>query len=357
MKTKISKKSVDSIRRRETARASVLTVKKFSRKCSSVTMSFPKAKTKKSSLKKFLRLTKKRLTFSLARIGIMKIIVINLAIGINLLGVSSIGGTASFFTDSEISRGNTLAAGTLDFSLISPTENFVRIQKVSFNIDSGDASSRKVAIQSEGKVPFDYFVSVENLSDDLDYCNSLKIIAKLENETSYTGDLSNFKTPNTTITDDKDNWFFAVYSENANFLNKNCSFNLVFQGWQTGDGIDFEKGNFSDEESLENKLESLYDTPDQSDDEGENTDEDEGEDENVDEDGKDEDEDIDEDNEELNEDKNNNDKNKNEEEDGQKSNEIRIDTSLEKGINDSGNKNAEEIDDIKNKSEEEIILT
>lgn len=254
MKRKITNRSVDSVKKRNSRRNLTLDTKKLSKKLTKFEAFALTSKPKKSIIKKsyidFLKSFKK--TSGLSAIILLVIF--------GWLGISQVGRTTAYFIDMETSQNNTFSTGTLDFSLASDTGNFVSLESTSFNIslNSGGDATRNITIINEGSLPFDYYADAENITGDQAFCADLAITASREGEIIFHGLLSDFisiNSPKITLTGTQDEWNFQLDpADSTEHPNKNCSFDLVFRGWQTGEDITSGIGQFNDEEQLENSL-------------------------------------------------------------------------------------------------------
>lgn len=164
-------------------------------------------------------------------------------------------GVSGYFSDLESSTENVLSTTTLDFSL-SKTDN-TPLSSPFFNLSSfkpGDSASESARIKKDGELDFLYNISAVQSSGDSGLCNALQIEAKLDGATQYTGSLTGLNlAPPVTITSDQDDWTFIVSlaSSDPSLKNKTCSFNIIYQGWQTdSDGT----WGFTDEETLSNSV-------------------------------------------------------------------------------------------------------
>ena len=101
------------------------------------------------------------------RKSILKIVVFLMIVVLNWMGISAIGRTFSYFSDTENSPGNSYQAGTLDFSLRSGQNNFVPAEKAS-NMKPGDSVARDIYIKKEGELSFKYNAVSEPVDGECD---------------------------------------------------------------------------------------------------------------------------------------------------------------------------------------------
>ena len=197
------------------------------------------------------------------RKSILKIISLFLIIGLNYSGLFAVGETMAYFNDKEISENNVYTAGTLDFSLFSPHDNFVSEEKVKVeNMKQGDVVMRMIQVHQEGNLPFKYTIRTEKVSGDDDFCDALELKARLEGEIKYPAagenSLMSFNFPPVEMIDPPgiDSWQFKILlPDNApdNLQNKTCEFKFVFEGWQ--DNVEnYKENGFDDVEEIGNEL-------------------------------------------------------------------------------------------------------
>ena len=106
----------------------------------------------------------------------IKISCLLLIIGLNWAGLSAIGETIAYFSDTENADTNSLKTGTLDFSLRSGQGNFGPSIKAG-NMMPGDSVTRDIYIKKQGSLPFKYQAHSEfvDSSCDEDLYNALEL--------------------------------------------------------------------------------------------------------------------------------------------------------------------------------------
>ena len=136
-----------------------------------------------------------------------------------------------YFKDTETSNGNTMTAGTLDFSLSSATG-------FSPNVTPTQTSDRAISIIQAGSLDFNYTVQSNTVVGDL--CTYLTLSASLGGVNKYTGTISGFNYNAGQFSTAGGNWQFTanLTSSDGSLQNKTCSFNLIFNGTQIG-GVGF----------------------------------------------------------------------------------------------------------------------
>ncbi len=319
MKSKILKKSVDSIRERKSRRSFVLDIKKISKKRSITEILKNNNAASKKTLPKFytnrMLFIKKPVLMPLAQKSAMKITAGILIISLNWLGIFAIGRTTAYFIDSEISQGNIFSAGTLDFSLTSPTDDFVPQDECDdsdneddigrhannghnddckkngnghdgdFKDDNGSKNleneqalenndkdknftylMREVQIEKIGSMDFQYAPSIKDIAGDLNFCDNLTLQVKLADKIIYSGIISNFNFENNPFAISEkgaDIWSFIITipdtdNEHYGKNNKNrgndgsCQFDFSFRAWQLNLGREY---GFGTEKEIHNVIE------------------------------------------------------------------------------------------------------
>lgn len=170
-----------------------------------------------------------------------KIIALLLITALNTGSLLAIGETFAYFNDTEDSLINSIAVGTLDFSLSSGT----------FQLTPGESNEmlKTVSVVNEGSLDFQYSIYADNIQGDL--CDDLLIKAdNLETAGTdcATSSLSAFNCTGNQITDPLDNWEFAIIRTDEN-NSGTCDFDFVFDGKQ----ISCPNG-FSDTETLSSSI-------------------------------------------------------------------------------------------------------
>ncbi|MCX6764455.1 MAG: TasA family protein [Candidatus Nealsonbacteria bacterium] len=184
---------------------------------------------------------------------ILKISALSLIVLLNWNALSIIGETIAYYNDTEDSNANFYQAGTLDFYLSSPTPNFIPLETVA-NMKAGDTITREISIIQEANTnQFKYNIKTVQAGGNLDFCNLLKLEAKLNGETKYSDGLMNLNIdPLIVIGDDKqDDWLFTVTlpSDVIFVPGEVCQVKFVFDGSQTRNDLAFGQG-FNDTEEI-----------------------------------------------------------------------------------------------------------
>lgn len=97
----------------------------------------------------------------------IKIISLLLIIGLNWTGLSAIGTTFAYFSDTGVSSINTFGMGSLDFSLRSGQGNFVP-PEIASNMAPGQSVARDIYIKKQGSLQFKYKAHSEPVSGSCD---------------------------------------------------------------------------------------------------------------------------------------------------------------------------------------------
>ncbi len=162
-----------------------------------------------------------------------------LIIGLNWFGLSLVGETTAFFNDLENANDNSLAAGTLDFSLYAPGD-------FSLNFTPSDETMRLVWVENQGTLGMKYKVEAEGLIGSL--CDKVNVTAKRNGEEKYQGSLNGLSSETLELNSGQDEWnFFFSFGggDPAGYFNTPCQFDLVFKGWQDNKD-NYEEGGFND---------------------------------------------------------------------------------------------------------------
>ena len=158
--------------------------------------------------------------------AISKTVAVLLLVSLNSFALSQVGNTFSIFNDVESSKDNTYTAGIIDFTLaLSPFSN-----DAWSNLVPGTTTAQDIDVEPhQFSNPFFYFASSTNLTGDSAFCNSINVLATLNGDTMYNGPLSDLLTATTTLIAQ---WNLE-FSNNQNFFNSVCQFDIDFNGWQT----------------------------------------------------------------------------------------------------------------------------
>ncbi|MEA2098309.1 MAG: lamin tail domain-containing protein [Patescibacteria group bacterium] len=167
----------------------------------------------------------------------LKIISLLLIVGMNWSAISLLGETEACFNDVELSEKNIMETGILNFEL-SSEDDFAP------EVTLGQKAIREIDVENlDSTTDFKYGVRVEeNPVGDL--CGYLYLDDGTSNEP-----LNSFDSEKVLFSE-KQEWIFkASLDGNGEFWqNKECKFNLVFEGQQDDDG------GFSDIEIIENTV-------------------------------------------------------------------------------------------------------
>ena len=212
--------------------------------------------------------------------SISKILIILIFFGLNWAGISAIGETFAYFSDTENSNSNTYQTGTLDFSLRSGQTNFVP-PEIANNMSPGESVTRDIYIKKDGSLPFQYDSHSEptpsTSSCDLEFYDLLELkvwynwyddIGK-HMDLKYDGFLKDFdfaidtdlQIPNShpyyynVFYGPNEHWFYfrVTYpSEASKLTGQQCEFKFIFEGWQTN--LVNSSSGFSDTEEIHSTL-------------------------------------------------------------------------------------------------------
>ena len=187
-----------------------------------------------------------------------KILALTIILSINFMGT-----TSASLSDAEKSYENTFAAGSVDLSLKDRGGALLASPLFGISVmKPGDSETKIVKVTKEGTLDFQYSVRVLKTGGDDNLCNALKIEARLDGVSRYSGSLTSLNlNPAATISGGEDSWDFTVRLESADtgLQSQTCSFDLIIKGWQIGSD-----GNWglTDTESLTNSVSTTtWDTP------------------------------------------------------------------------------------------------
>ncbi len=178
---------------------------------------------------------------------IFKTAAVFLIIGLNYSGFFAVGQALAYFFDNEAASGS-FSAASLDFSLLDSDWTPVEYK---INLDLGNSTLKDVGMINNGTLSFQYTAETNNFSGDTGFCGGLNLTAKLLGKEMYNGSLTGFLS---TATSTINTWNYKINMP-ANFQNSVCSFDFLYNGWQT-DMPFYGSGGFSDTEKVGNKISS-----------------------------------------------------------------------------------------------------
>jgi|GEM_PF-2099425 len=176
-----------------------------------------------------------------------KTIALLLIINLSSFSLAQVGSTVSILNDTETSGGNEYVAGVLDFTLnISPFSNDAWT-----NLTPGTTTARDVDVEPNIlSNPFVYYASSTNFVGDRTFCDAINVIATLDEDVMYDGPLTELLSATTTVIDA---WNLE-FSNNQNFFNSVCQFDIDFNGWQTRHDYPEYHDGYSDTEKTTHTL-------------------------------------------------------------------------------------------------------
>lgn len=179
---------------------------------------------------------------------ISKCISLLLIIGLNWAGISAVGSTWAYFNDTEMSEGNSMAAGVLDFTLDSESD-------FAPEANLGQDSERTIMVEDMAStMDYNYKVSVDN-TDNIpvgDLCGYLYLKDNVSGALQQP--LTSFVSSEVLYPDISD-WTFTASLNvplDSGWEGKTCAFDFIYEGWQ--DNIAFGAGGFSDVERISNVI-------------------------------------------------------------------------------------------------------
>lgn len=184
--------------------------------------------------------------------SLVKIAVLCLIVALNWTGLSAVIETFAYFNDVEDSPQNVLAAGTLDFYLLSSPDNFF---PPTFTL--GESATRTISLINIDNIP-KYTVNAANFAGAL--CDYLNLEANLDGDgVEYSGKLIDF-TYGPIVFEEPEDWTFTLTlpaDAPETVLGETCQFNFVFFGSQVKNDLIFGQG-FTDTEEIDNKIAAAF---------------------------------------------------------------------------------------------------
>ena len=180
-----------------------------------------------------------------------------------LVSLVFVNSTLGYFSDIEVSSGNTLETGTLDLGVYS-LQGFTGGNLM----EPGDVVTRDIYFQNLGNNPFWYRANYEYVSGNEDLCQGLQLRV-LYNGTivKYSGSLADFDDfdtnspthdPQLVLVPGSEQLFVfeLTLPSNAGYLlEKTCTFDIRVKAWQVG-LLETESG-FWDEETIESTVSTV----------------------------------------------------------------------------------------------------
>jgi hypothetical protein len=187
---------------------------------------------------------------------IAKLTAILLILGLNWSGLSAVGTTVAYYSDTETSSENAHVAGSLDFLL---DQGDWMPAGGELDLNPGESVSRDITVVDHGTVPFKYIVRPQQTGGDNVFCGELELEAFLEDVSVYSGALFDFVSATTTFGAEADDWTFDVALPGGapEYDGEICEFDFFFSGWQTT--LPDEGKGFHDEERSSNTLQTSAD--------------------------------------------------------------------------------------------------
>lgn len=167
-----------------------------------------------------------------------------LIFGLNWFGILSVIDAFAFFNDIESSERSLMNSAILDFSVQSASD-------FSPQMTPSEGAMREFSVVNDGSSDINYDISI--LVDDSGLCRKTNVSVSRNGNVVYSGELRNFNLINLNLEiSDSDNYIIesTLQDFDNSLWGKTCKFDLMFSGLQV------KKIGFSDEEILENVLES-----------------------------------------------------------------------------------------------------
>lgn len=176
-----------------------------------------------------------------------RVAVILLIVSVNWVGLSALGSTVSYFSDSERSLGNLLAAALLDLTTSDGTGERRTLQ-------CGGTQEYHIAVSTHiNSLTTTYAAEAEMIGGDTAFCEALGLTALKDGKEVYQGPLLEF------ATDPQEGaaaWQFLVsLPDDATHIphKAECDVDLVFRGWCTDVEL-FSESGFNDIERVPLRL-------------------------------------------------------------------------------------------------------
>ena len=140
-----------------------------------------------------------------------------------LVGISTIGGTVSYFSDVEKSIGNFFTADPLYFSVVLATSTI--------EMSAGDQLVVPEMVPGDTSEPAQYYVRASMLSGNAGLCDAIHVLATAPLPTD--AQLAGLQTATTT---DTGPWALTLYLApgSAPAVGSSCTIDLIYTGWNAG---------------------------------------------------------------------------------------------------------------------------
>lgn len=166
-----------------------------------------------------------------------------LIVALNWVGLLGVGSTLSYFTDTEVTTGNTFLAGKLDVTLQNDSlESLIGVEAL------GEVDYASLVGIVAGSISAQYTVHVAQVSGDTDFCNALDVEATRNGFVQFSGALEDFSLP---PIDEFGVWEFEFDVPPLQAVGHGdvCDFDIAFTGFQKNVATSTESG-FIDEEKV-----------------------------------------------------------------------------------------------------------
>lgn len=165
--------------------------------------------------------------------SVKKIVAVLLMVAMNAGGLTAVFGTRAYFSDTEVSYGNTFRAGTVDV--------FVASSEFSPAIDSdtGDFAKSVLVAQNIGSLPFDYQISVATTTEESLLCPRLEIAVSSDQGETFSAPaaVETFATSSSMDSGATKNLVLRATLKDgvafADAAGKTCEFVLSVDAWQS----------------------------------------------------------------------------------------------------------------------------
>ncbi|MFA6526502.1 MAG: lamin tail domain-containing protein [Candidatus Buchananbacteria bacterium] len=179
-------------------------------------------------MRKLKKIKRNKADSSIACDSWLKMIAILLLLSLNWTGLFAVSETRAYFSDQEQSAANFTAA-TLDLSAPAST-TFPAL------VSSTQAANSNFSAANAGNLDFQYIAGAVDISGDSGLCGNLSLNATQNGNSIYSGKLSDFSSPTTTLAASTSAVFafeLSLASSDAALKNKTCNFSFKLLSWQT----------------------------------------------------------------------------------------------------------------------------
>lgn len=155
-----------------------------------------------------------------------------LAMLICALNANEIAVTNAYYSDYEVTAENSFTAAILDFTLSAPVTSYTGLTP-----NNATTPFAVVVATTTNSLPFDYFVSIEDITGDVSFCEALQLKISHEAQTVAEAPLASIVvTGSSSYPLGGTDWSFTASLGTApsTLSGQSCTFTVLFDGWQVG---------------------------------------------------------------------------------------------------------------------------